>query len=64
MTPSYLPSVKAAEDCLEYLLNTPVSLDKTVFKLSGDFTLVKTWLQELDEGQVNWVFFDIICQRK
>ena len=25
---SYLPSVKAAEDCFEYLLKTPATLDK------------------------------------
>ena len=49
---SYLPSVKAAEDCLEYLLNTPATLDKTVFKLSGDFSLIKSWLQDIEAGQV------------
>ena len=46
---SYLPSFKAAEDCLEYLLNTPATLDKTVFKLSGDFSLIKSWTLKEDK---------------
>ena len=68
MSLSYLPSVKAAEDCLEYLLNTPATLDKTVFKLSGDFSLIKSWLQDIEAGQVRktLLFFrdDCIHYRK
>lgn len=47
-----MPSIKAAEYCLEYLLNTPMELDKNIFKLSGDLGIIKGWLQQIDEGEV------------
>lgn len=48
-----MPSLKAAEYCLDFLMEYPTPLDKNVFKLSTDLGIMKGWLQEIEEGQVS-----------
>ena len=50
---SYMPSLKAAEYCLDFLMEYPTPLDKNVFKLSTDLGIMKGWLQEIEQGEVS-----------